>query len=152
MHIRLATPDDADAISRLIKGLARHFTIHPDGIGAEGFLQGLEPDGLRQHITAANFRYYAGLEEDALVGVIALRDGAHLYHLFVAEAAHGRGYGRQLWEHARAAALADAKPPRFTVNSSVSAMPVYQRFGFVATGPRVETRGVAFVPMELPIG
>jgi hypothetical protein len=37
----------------------------------------------------------------------------------------------------------------FTVNSTPYAMPVYERFGFKATGPRVETRGIAFVPMEL---
>ncbi|MDT7513781.1 GNAT family N-acetyltransferase [Rhodoferax mekongensis] len=25
---------------------------------------------------------------------------------------------------------------------------MYERFGFVATGPRVETKGIAFVPMR----
>jgi hypothetical protein len=37
----------------------------------------------------------------------------------------------------------------FTVNSTPGAMAVYERFGFRAAGPRVETMGIVFVPMRL---
>lgn len=46
-------------------------------------------------------------------------------------------------------AVCEANPGYFTVNSTPYAQPVYERFGFVATGPRVETKGIAFVPMHL---
>ena len=43
MQIRPATLNDADAISALIKSVAHYFTLQPQGQGAEGFLQGIEP-------------------------------------------------------------------------------------------------------------
>jgi predicted GNAT family N-acyltransferase len=58
-----------------------------------------------------------------------------------------QGLSRQLWDHARAAVGA-VNPGYFTVNSTPYAQPVYERFGFVTTGPRVETKGIAFVPMR----
>jgi GNAT superfamily N-acetyltransferase len=149
MQIHPATPDQADAISALIQSVKHHFTLHPDGVGAEAFLQGIEPGAIRGYIQAPNIRYYVGLVDQQLAGVVAMRDGAHLYHLFVRPAFQGQGLGRALWQHAKDAALASGLHSRFTVNSSPYAVPVYVRFGFAATGPRVETRGVAFVPMEL---
>ena len=85
--------------------------------------------------------------DGALVGLVAMRDHSHLYHLFVAPAWQGRGLARALWQQVRQAALEAGNPGRFTVNASVNAVPVYGRFGFVATGPRVEKNGIAFVPM-----
>jgi Acetyltransferase (GNAT) domain len=35
------------------------------------------------------------------------------------------------------------------VNSAKIAVPVYERFGFVATGPVQDMGGVQFVPMKL---
>ena len=43
MQIRPATLNDADAISALIKSVVHYFTLQPQGQGAEGFLQGIEP-------------------------------------------------------------------------------------------------------------
>ena len=149
MQIHPATPDLADAISALIKSVSHHFTAHPDGLGAEAFLQGIAPGAIRGYILAPNFRYYVGLVDQQLAGVVAMRDGAHLYHLFVQPALQGQGLGRALWQHARDVALAAGRPSRFTVNASLYAVQVYARFGFAATGPRVETRGIAYVPMEL---
>jgi GNAT superfamily N-acetyltransferase len=149
MQIHAATPDHAEAISALIQSVRHHFTLHPDGVGAEAFLQGIEPGAIRSTIQAPNIRYYVGLVDQKLAGVVAMRDATHLYHLFVQPAFQGQGLGRALWQHARDAALAAGHPSRFTVNSSPYAVPVYVRFGFAATGPRVDTRGIAFVPMEL---
>jgi predicted GNAT family N-acyltransferase len=35
------------------------------------------------------------------------------------------------------------------VNSSLNAVAVYERFGFVRSGQQVQTHGIAFVPMKL---
>ena len=51
-----------------------------------------------------------------------------------------------------AAALQAGNPGKFTVNSSLNAVPVYQRFGFVANGPVVQKHGIAFQPMLLQLG
>jgi len=149
MEIRRAAPEDAEAISTLIQSVAHYFTLHPQGLGAEAFLQSIEPEAIRGYITAPNFLYYVGFVDHQLVGVVAVRDTTHLYHLFVGRAFQGRGLSRELWQHAKEAAIAAGNCRGFTVNSTPYAVPVYERFSFKATGPRVETHGIAFVPMEL---
>lgn len=147
--IRRAMVEDAEAIGALAASLSHFFTVHPDGAGAERFLETLAPPALRAYICAPAFAYWVGCVENRLVGVVALRDGKHLFHLFVAPSLHGRGFGRCLWNHAKAAAVAAGNRSGFTVNATPCAQPIYERFGFTAVGPRVETNGVAYIPMKL---
>ena len=147
MYIRPATLNDADAISALIKSVAHVFTLHPNGHGAERFLQGMEPAGIAGCIAAPDFLYCVGEVDQQLAGLVALRAHRHLHHLFVGPAWQGRGLSRQLWQHVQQAALAAGQHQGVTVNATPYAVPVYERFGFQPTGPRVEAQGIAFVPM-----
>jgi len=149
MNIRPATIDDAQAISVLIKSVAHYFTLHPQGHGAETFLQSIEPAAIALYVNAPNFACFVGLVDQQLAGVVAMRDNQHLYHLFVGQAWQDQGVGRQLWRHAKEAAMLAGNRQGFTVNATPFAVPVYERFGFKAAGPRIETKGIAFVPMEL---
>jgi predicted GNAT family N-acyltransferase len=81
------------------------------------------------------------------VGVVAIRDTTHLFHLFVAEHLQGQGIGKLLWNHAKDASTAAGNQSPFTVNSTVYGIPVYESFGFKATGQKTETNGIAFIPM-----
>jgi GNAT superfamily N-acetyltransferase len=149
LHIERAAPQDAEAISRLIHGLARAFTLDPAGQGAEAFMRSIRAEAIRGFISAPNFAYFKGLLEGELAGVVAVRDHSHLFHLFVDAKFQGCGIARALWAHARTGAETAGNPGRFTVNSTPVAVPVYERFGFQATGPRVEMNGIAYVPMRL---
>ena len=149
MHIRPATIDDAAAISALVLGVSSFFTVSPDGSGAEEFLATVAPDAIGGYLALERFAYRVAEEDGVLAGVVAIRDNAHLYHLFVAPAHHGRGLARRLWNEAMNAALRAGNPGEFTVNSSLYAVPVYERFGFRPTGPRVDEHGIAYVPMKL---
>ena len=149
LHIERATPADAGPISRLIHALAPAFTLHPSGQGAEGFLRSIGTEAMAGYLAAPNFAYFKGLLDGELAGVVAVRDASHLYHLFVDRKFQGRGVARALWIHARADAQAAGNPGRFTVNSTPVAVPVYERFGFRAMGPRVEMTDIAYVPMRL---
>jgi GNAT superfamily N-acetyltransferase len=144
----LAIPSDATAISALITGLAKFFTVDANGVGAEGFMASLEPASIEKLICAPNFKYYAGLTNSEIVGVVAIRDNTHLFHLFVSERLQGNGIGKLLWKNARDAAIAAGNPGRFTINSTVFGVPIYESFGFKATGPKTETNGIAFIPMR----
>jgi GNAT superfamily N-acetyltransferase len=149
MRIRPATGDDAAAISALILGVSPSFTLRPDGEGAEVFLATLSPEAIGGYLASPDYAYRVAEEDGALAGVVAVRENRHLYHLFVAEAFQGRGLSRRLWDAARDAALRAGNPGEFTVNSSLYAVPVYEKFGFHPTDPRVEQHGVAWVPMKL---
>jgi GNAT superfamily N-acetyltransferase len=149
LHIRPATVVDASAISRLIGAVAHHFTVHPQGVGAEAFLQTLSPEAIAGYVQADAMAYTTAWDGDALAGVVALRDLSHVFHLFVAPAYQRQGVANALWRHAMAQARTMGHHGGFTVNATPYALPVYQRFGFVATGPEVQTRGIAYVPMRL---
>jgi GNAT superfamily N-acetyltransferase len=149
MDIRAATVGDSHQISALINRVAHFFTLRPDGLGAEDFLKTISPDAIAHCIAAPQFRYYAGFLGDHLVGVAAMRENRHLYHLFVAPEYQRRGFGRQLWEFARAESLGLGNQGEFTVNSTLFAVPAYASFGFVATGAPIESHGIAYVPMKL---
>ena len=151
MDIRPATSRDAQEISTLIQGLAGCFTLHPDGEGAEAFLQTVSREGIDDLINAPSFRYLAGYIEGELAGVVAMRDNKHLFHLFVSPRFHRLGLAKKFWDHARDEALRAGNPGTFTVNSTPCAVPVYTAFGFEVVGPRVETQGIAFVPMALSV-
>ncbi|WP_460530711.1 GNAT family N-acetyltransferase [Chitinimonas naiadis] len=147
MQMRPAVAADATAISQLIRSLSPLLTLTPDGAGAEGFFATISTEAIAGYIAAPNFSYWLAEEAGVLAGVVAIRDQRHLYHLFVAPAFQGKGLGRQMWEAASHAALLAGNPGGFTVNASLNAVPVYERFGFRVNGPKVETHGVAFVPM-----
>ncbi|WP_028104863.1 GNAT family N-acetyltransferase [Pseudoduganella violaceinigra] len=144
-------PDDAAAISALILSLQPFLTIEPDGAGAEEFLVSLSPDIIRRNLQADNYRYQLAFDGATLAGVVAVRDNAHLFSLYVGSAWHGRGVGRLLWEAARDAALARGNPGSFTVNSSAFAEGLYLHLGFTATGPVAEMHGIRFIPMRLDL-
>ncbi len=152
LHIRQADAPDAPAIAELIADLLPFMTLAPDGAGAEPFIATMQADALARCVRDQRFHYQLGFIDDVLVGAVAMRDKGHLYHLFVARAWHGHGLGRRLWQAARAAAVAAGNVDGFTVNASLYAEPMYGRLGFVATGPRIEKDGVAYIPMRLATG
>jgi GNAT superfamily N-acetyltransferase len=141
-----AVPSDAAAISAMITGFAADLTVNPDGSGAEQFLQYMTAGAIESYIKSADIDYRKAMVDHRLAGVVALRDGHHLYHLFVAREFQRRGIATALWHTVRA--LASSSKKGITVNSSLLAIPVYERFGFRATGPKIEKDGVAFVPMH----
>ena len=147
MEIRAATTHDAPAISALLRSLADYFLADPDRPeDAEAFFRTITPEAIAGFIDGGRFRYHVAEAQGVLAGAVGVRDGAHLYHLFVAERFHRRGLATRLWEHARAEA---GNPGRFTVNASRFAVPLYERLGFTATGEVEVKDGIAFQPMVL---
>jgi ribosomal protein S18 acetylase RimI-like enzyme len=149
LQVRPATAADASRVSALIRSLSEPFFLLPGGDGADLFLQSISEPAVHGYIVSQNFSYRVAESKNQLVGVVAMRDNSHLYHLFVAPAFQGQGKARQLWEFGKAQAMHAGNPGRFTVNSGLGAVPVYERFGFVVSGPTVAKHGVSFRPMVL---
>jgi GNAT superfamily N-acetyltransferase len=152
MNIRAAQISDAAPMAALIRSHQALLTLQPSGEGAEEFVQSVAEPALRAHLEAGNYVHFVAEHGGALVGFVAVRDNAHLFHLFVAAAHQRKGAARQLWAQARRHAELHGNPGEFTVNSSLNALAVYERFGFKQEAPRVEKHGVAFVPMRLRSG
>ncbi len=151
MKIEPATSADAEAISALIIDLSGPFFCTPERTGAEAFLVSIGPDAQRRYLDAGNFAYHVARSDSGLAGVVALRDNAHLFHLFVARPFQGQGLARRLWEIVKGQAVQAGNPGRFTVNSSIQAVPVYERFGFVLQGDVQHMHGVSYQPMRMTL-
>jgi len=144
MTIRSATPADAVAISELIGSLAYCFCDAPDADVPDWFNQSTKPTVIAARIDDHDFRSYVYVDGERVIGYIAIRNNQHLYYLFVDKGYQGQGIARQLWDHARSASDSD----HFVVRSSIYAVPVYEKFGFVINGPVSVRDGIAFQPME----
>ena len=149
--LRPALVADASAIVALIDDLMPFLTLHPDGAGAEKFIAHCRLPAIENYLSQEKYQYQIAHLGGQLAGVVAMRDNTHLFHLFVPRALHRRGIALQLWQAARDASIARGNTTGFTVNSSLYALPVYTRIGFVPTGPKVEQGGIAFVPMQMTL-
>lgn len=148
-ELRPATIDDAEAIAGLIISFQRDLTDHPDGRGAEEFLASVAAVAQRSYLASDRYSYTVAEYGLRLVGIIAMRDRTHLFHLFVAREHQRRGLARRLWMVAKKALASDGDVGVFTVNASLSAVPVYRSFGFVSCGDPISQHGISFLPMTL---
>jgi GNAT superfamily N-acetyltransferase len=149
IKLRQATQDDADQLSQLIGSLSHFFFATPGGYGADKFVAATAPTALRIFVARTDINYLVSERDGELCGAAAIREFRHLQHLFVAPQFQGRGIGRQLWSAARDAALVAGNPGEFTVNASLNAVAVYQRFGFESVGGPMQDNGLVFQPMKL---
>lgn len=98
MRIREATLEDATAISDLIRPLAEKYIAHEfSAKGARDLLWSMEPEAIRGYFKSG-YKYHVAEENGVLVGVVAVRDNMHLYHLFVPDTFRGQGFARKLWQ------------------------------------------------------
>jgi GNAT superfamily N-acetyltransferase len=150
MKIRAGLPSDAAAVAGLIASFQSELTDDPSGTGAERFLATLSVEAEREYLGSARYRYLLAFCGSELAGFIAIRDGSHLFHLFVSRAHQRQGLGRLLWEKALRELCTPNSEGVFTVNSSLSAVPVYRRFGFASAESIQSADGISFLPMRRP--
>ena len=150
-RIRATVAGDAENISKLICGLSEKYITGTLSLeGKRALLGSMSPAAIQKHLQSG-YRYHVFETDGQLVGVVGVRDNSHLYHLFVADGYQRQGVASRLWKAAMGACVEQASPRVFTVNSSMNALGVYEKFGFVAMSERVEKNGVVFVPMKLTV-
>lgn len=146
--IRQARARDAAALSALVWRLTCEYVLpdQPPG-AADRLLDWMAPDPIAARIEAGH-RYHVAEVGATVVGVVATRDNAHVYLLFVDTPFQRRGVARALWHVALAACIDAARPTCVTVNASAFAVPAYRRLGFVETGPADQRDDLISTPMK----
>ncbi|HZX70960.1 MAG TPA: GNAT family N-acetyltransferase [Rhodanobacter sp.] len=153
-HYRLARPADALAIGKLARRVTRRWIL-PElpSSAAPWLLAGMGARVIRGKIAAGQRFHLACQEDGRVVGVAAMRDDSHLFQFFVSTRMQRRGIARQLWRRIMRDAIRRAGTRHFTLNSSVMAIPVYRRLGFVSNGPlQISAGGLITQPMQLDPG
>ena len=109
----------------------------PDG--AQAFWNAIHDEVFLSQLSA-----YGAFDCDNLIGILASRSkGSHIALLFVDGAYHRQGVGKMLWN----AFLADSGKDKITVNSSLYAVGIYEKLGFIKTAEVQTESGIQFVPM-----
>lgn len=148
MLIRSATVEDAQAISALVTASAReHIASSLSEGGLSHLLSEMTTENQAKRIQNG-YQFFVALESDTIVGTAAIRPPSHLYYLFVDTRHQRRGIGRHLWNHARDWIASSRNDESITVNSSLNAIKVYERLGFVIAGLPEENHGVRYQPMR----
>lgn len=107
--------------------------------GKEAFWNTIHSEHFLNMLTA-----YGAFDGRKLIGVIATRNrGEHIALFFVDGRYQRKGVGRRLFGEC----LIGNANALITVNSSVFAVDVYRKLGFVETGERMEDSGIIFTPM-----
>jgi len=86
MDIRVGSPSDAEAVVGLIASFQTELTDDPSGAGAERFLASVSVQAEREYLASARYRYLLAFSGSEFAGFRAIRDGFHLFHLFVGRA------------------------------------------------------------------
>jgi len=145
MSIRTANSSDAPRLRSLVIGLSRFYLRDPKATLPAWLASSLSELEFVGRLTSNDYCNYVYEIDGKVVAYISIKRPGHLYHLFVAGPHQGQGIARLLWEHASK----QSKNRTYTVRSSMNAIPVYKRFGFVESASAGEKDGVLYQPMEL---
>ena len=149
--IRDATIADAPAISELICRVAQE-TIFADGPeeGCRYFLAMNTPAAVAGKMSGHAYRYYVAELPDRIVGLAAILNNAHLYHLCIDTNVKGTGVGRSLLEHVRDECLRRvAACLRDTVRRPADLVARYGGEEFVCLLPETSLDGALQVARQL---
>lgn len=145
MSIRSATNGDAVQISHLVSSLSHFYLNNKKGVLPNWFNQTLTQEEFSKRIESAEYSNFVYVIDREIIGYIAMKNISHLYHLFVSEKHQGKGLSRALWEYA----VDECVSNFYTLRSSLYAVPIYKKLGFVESAVAGEKEGIGFQPMEL---
>jgi len=142
--IRKAVKNDANELNLLARNLSHFYLKNNHTELPEWFAKTLHISEFERRLENDYFTHFVALQNNNIVGYIAMRGENHLYHLFVTESAQRRGIARRLWEHIINTLPSDI----YTLRSSIHAISVYQQFGFITKGEPGEREGICYQEME----
>lgn len=146
LEICTAKVTDASSIYELIRSVAQACL----GTDATPFLNTVSPSTIESQLQNPAYSYVLGFVGNELVGVAAIREKKHVYHLFVSPKHHYKGIAKSLWNNLMSDAVSNGIN-MFTVNSSIYAVPIYRKFGFLPASEPQTKSGINYVPMKLSV-
>lgn len=116
--------------------------------GIDNFLNFISDEKLFKMFLEGSYVLYVAKENEKVVGLTSLRAGNHISLLFVDEAYHRKGIGRELLISIQKSIKSDGVV-KMTVNAAPFAVGFYERVGFMKVGGMLETDGIIYQPMTI---
>lgn len=149
IQLRNAVPNDAREISSLILNLARSSIVDNYESASKTFWESISETAEKRYIEDSRYKYIVAVDNDKLLGCVAVRDKKHLVHLFVHREAQGKGLASKLWHEIKSQLELAGYKGGYTVNSSLEAVKIYKHFGFKPVGQVKQENGISFQPMVM---
>lgn len=134
-------------ISELVTSLSHFYLTKSENELPEWFAQTLTHSAFLKRLESHEYSNFIYELDGEIIGYIAMKGNSHLFHLFVSEKHQGKGLSRALWEFATSVCISNT----YTLRSSIYAVPVYRKFGFIESDTAGEKDGISFQPMELRV-
>jgi GNAT superfamily N-acetyltransferase len=120
--------------------------------GIDEYKKFILPANIKARCKTEQFAVICCKDGGEIIGVIAVRDNAHIALLFVKKEYHRRGIARKLLSLAlKKCYRTNHNLKALTVNSSVYAVDIYRKMGFEKTDSQQEKNGIKFTPMKFTI-
>ena len=117
--------------------------------GIKNFKEFVKEESLKEKYESKIMRFVGCFDKNRLVGLISTRDGNHISLLFVDKEYQKRGIANELLKNI--ILKCEGEYEYISVNSSIYAVNIYHKFGFVDKKDKQEEDGIRFVPMQLQI-
>lgn len=125
IHIRQAEIADAENIASCIALALNHFDEMPKSKSL------FSKEALVSHINHQEIKYFVAELKQSLVGVIAYKQPAHIFHFFVHPNLQFQGVGTHLFNYVLDQ-LTQMDIQQITVNAHIGAVHFYKKLGFTS--------------------
>ena len=117
--------------------------------GIEEFFKFANENSLAERTKSNSFTMIA-YQDKKPVGIIEIKDYCHISMYFVKPQYQKKGYGKALFNEALSIIIGKGNGiNKLTVNSSLNAVPSYERLGFKIQSKEQCFNGIRFIPMTL---
>jgi len=144
IQIRYAQEVDAQNVSLLIYTTSQACCFTAEQPCPSWFEESVNSNHIAKFISDVKMDWFVAVNGNNLVGVIAVTERTHVKYFFVDPSYQGRGIGKALWN---TAAQKGVFGDQLTVRSSLNAVPIYERLGFISVGPPKIFEGLHFQSM-----
>ena len=101
-------------------------------------------ESFKERILSDEYEPFVYVQENEIVGFIAIKNKNRLFHLFVDEKYHKKGIAKELWNYVKE----HYDVSNISVNASLYAIKTYESFGFKVSGVQSKYLGLKYQPMS----
>jgi len=144
MKIRKAELSDAKSLSRLAISLGKFYSDDYSSDISPFFVKKITVESFKNYLIDENaYEHYVYEEDGMIIGYFSLLNATHFLYLFVDEKHHKKGVARALVEYV----LKGKEHKSYSVNSSLYAVPFYEKLGFKSYALVQKHHGMVYKPM-----
>ena len=147
MNIRITEGSDLIKIRKLVLSQSSAYLINKFEALPEWLSNTLELKEFESRLKSNEYINFVYILNEHVVGYISIKNKKHIYHLFVASEHQNKGVAKALWKNVKTI----TNESKYTVRSSLYAIPVYESFGFKKVASVLRKDNVKYQDMELNV-